>query len=238
MKYNGGKYRIAKELATVISMFNPVVYWEPFVGAGNVIQYVNAPVKIGSDVDTHIYSYLESIRDGWLPPISIDEIEYQFYKIYQPITRECYALKASIGYGCSFGGKFFGGFARSPNVGRNYAREVYSQSLKQAPRLKGIEFKNQSYLDGMPLGVNVIYCDPPYANTTNCGARKPFDSKLFWDWCRAVAMRGITVLVTEFTAPSFAIEIWRKEKFTDLKRKDGNKVMTERLFLVTGEGTL
>lgn len=233
MQYNGGKYRVAKELAAVISMFNPKVYWEPFVGAGNVIQYVNAPVKIGSDLDIHIVSYLESVRDGWLPPTEISEVEYQFYKLYEPRTRECYATKAAVGYGCSFGGKFFGGFARDPRKARNFARTTHDHARKQSPALKGIDFRNQSYIEFVPAGVNVIYCDPPYAGTTECGSRRHFDSELFWAWCRAMVLTGVTVLVTEFAAPPFALEIWNREKFTDLRRADGNKVMTERLFMVT-----
>jgi DNA adenine methylase len=235
MQYTGGKYKVAKELAGIISLFAPRVYWEPFVGAGNVIQYVNAPVRIGSDLDIHIATFLECLRDGWLPPAEVSEAEYRFYKIYEPITRECYATKAAIGYGCSFGGKWFGGYAPTPKdrPNRKYAAQCRVQSIKQAPMLKGINFKNQSYLDGLPEGVDLIYCDPPYANTTRCGVGKQFDSKLFWDWCRAVALRGITVLVTEFTAPAFAMEIWSKKKPADLRRGD-NKAMTERLFLVRG----
>lgn len=235
MQYVGGKYKVAKELAAIISMFNPRVYWEPFVGAGNVIQYVKAPVKIGSDLDIHIVSYLECVRDGWLPPAEVSEVEHRFYKNYQPITRECYATKAAIRYGCSFGGDFFGGYARDIRKGtsNSFARACRNQAFKQAPLLKDIQFKNQSYADGIPEGANVIYCDPPYANTTKCGTKESFDSKFFWEWCWAVAQRGITVLVTEFTAPPFAMEIWKREKFADLRKSGSNKVMTERLFLVT-----
>lgn len=193
---------------------------------------MQAPVKIGTDLDRHIVSYLECIRDGWLPPVDVTEEEYKFYKIYEPITRECYATKAAVGYGCSFGGKFFDGFARDRRAKLTFAQRVYQASIEQAPRLKDTTFKTQSYMEGLPEGVNVIYCDPPYRNTTNCGAKKPFDSDAFWNWCWAVALRGITVLVTEFSAPPFAMEIWSREKFTDLRRNDGNKVMTERLFLV------
>lgn len=233
MKYTGGKYKVAKELATVISLFNPKVYWEPFVGAGNVIQYVDAPFKIGTDLDLHIVSYLECIRDGWLPPTDVSEADHRFYKKYIPQSREEYALKAAIGYGCSFGGGFFHGFARDPKSERNYGREVHSGSIKQAPRLKDICFGNLSYHEWIPTGVDVVYCDPPYANTTRCGNKEPFDSELFWLWCKALVMCGVTVLVTEFSAPSFAVEIWNKEKNADLRRADGNKVMTERLFMVT-----
>lgn len=83
MQYIGGKYKVAKELAGIISSFKPRVYWEPFVGAGNVIQYVDAPVKIGTDIDRHITSYLECVRDGWLPPAQVSEDDWRALKAYR-----------------------------------------------------------------------------------------------------------------------------------------------------------
>lgn len=235
MQYMGGKYKIAKELAGVISTFNPRVYWEPFVGAGNVIQYVNAPFKIGSDIDIHVVSYLQRVRDGWLPPNEITEEQWKFYRDYQPKNSEEYALKAAVGYGCSFGGRFFEGYARDPRSDRNFAKTVRNYSVKQAPLLNGIDFRNHGYCENVPDGVDLIYCDPPYSNLNHGGRGtnfKHFDTDLFWQWCQCLATAGVTVLVSEFTAPNFALEIWSKDKNTDLRKGEGKKVMTERLFAV------
>lgn len=138
-----------------------------------------------------------------------------------------------MGYGCSFGGRFFEGFARDSARGQNFARAVIDGSRKQAPLLKGTQFQAVSYGEIHPAGVDVVYCDPPYVGTKPVGTREPFDSELFWAWCQALVICGVTVLVTEFTAPSFAKEIWRRDKYTDLRRNDGREVMTERLFKVT-----
>lgn len=233
MQYIGGKFKVAKELAGIISLFSPKVYWEPFVGAGNVIQYVQSPVKIGSDIDLHIVSYLECVRDGWLPPVDISEPEWRFWKGYTPVTRECYATRAAVGYGSSFGGRFFEGYARDSRRAYPTSRATYNQSVKQAPMLQGIQFRALSYFQEIPVGVDVVYCDPPYAGTKPVGTREPFNSEVFWLWCQALVAFGVTVLVTEFTAPPFAREIWSREKYTDLRRTDGKEVMTERLFMVT-----
>jgi DNA adenine methylase len=228
MQYNGGKTRIARELAAVISSFKPKVYWEPFVGAANIIQLVEAPIRIGSDIDPHIISYLQSIQAGWLPPSEISKEDYYSWKQKIPATREEFAMKAIVGYQYSFGGKFFNGFNCSPRSIGN-GREV---SKKQASKIQGIQFNLSSFLEYLPSGVDLIYADPPYAGTTRVGSQLHFDSSIFWAWALACSLTGIRVLVSEFSAPSFAIEIWRKEKAQQLRRSDGQTVMTERLYLV------
>lgn len=228
MQYNGGKARIARELAAVISSFQPKVYWEPFCGGANVIQEVKAPIRIGSDADIHIISYLQSLQAGWLPPSEITKVDYDFWKLKVPTVRDEFAMKAIVGYQYSFAGKFFNGFNCSPRSIGN-GRSV---SEKQAPKLQGIQFQCRTYEKEIPKGTDLIYCDPPYKGTTKCGSSNYFDSDFFWAWCLACSLSGIRVLVTEFSAPSFATEIWRKEKSQQLRRSDGSTVMTERLFLV------
>lgn len=46
----------------------------------------------------------------------------------------------------------------------------------------------------------LVYCDPPYANTTQYGAFDGFDHKVFWDKMREWA-RCNTVVVSEYEAP-------------------------------------
>jgi DNA adenine methylase len=229
MQYNGGKARIARELAAVISSFKPKVYWEPFVGAANVIQLVEAPVRIGSDIDPHIISYLQCIQAGWLPPSEISKEDYYAWKQKVTSTREEFATKAAIGYGASFSGKWFGGYQYGPG---SAVGNVRNSAIKQSPRLQKIQFKLTSFLEFLPQGVNLIYADPPYRGTTKCGSFNYFNSDFFWAWALACSLTGIRVLVSEFLAPSFATEIWSKEKYTDLRRSDGQTVMTERLYLV------
>ena len=228
MQYNGGKAKIARELAAIISSFEPKVYWEPFCGAANVIQEVKAPIRIGSDRDIHIISYLQSLQAGWLPPADVSKSDYEFWKSKEPVSREEFAIKALIGYQYSFGGKFFNGFNCSPRSIGN-GRSV---SEKQALKVQGIKFECREYQTWLPEGTDLIYADPPYRGTTRVGSQNGFNSNFFWAWALACSLSGVRVLVTEFSAPSFAIEIWRKEKSRQLRRSDGSTVMTERLFLV------
>ncbi len=51
---------------------------------------------------------------------------------------------------------------------------------------------------------SLIYCDPPYVNTT--GYRDKIDHDTFWQWCRDKAKEGHTVFISSEIAPDdFAI---------------------------------
>ena len=110
-----------------------------------------------------------------------------------PLTKEEYyqvksikdngpsALVAFVGFVCSFGSKYWGGFAANAK-GRDYCAEGCRNVTKQAPLLRDVEFSCGSY-DTMEIPPNsIIYCDPPYAGTT--GYRNSFDSEKFYQWCR------------------------------------------------------
>ena len=52
MLYMGGKHRLAKDLLPIIlaeRRDESQLYWEPFVGGGNVIQYVKGK-RLGTDI--------------------------------------------------------------------------------------------------------------------------------------------------------------------------------------------
>lgn len=230
MQYNGGKGHVARELAAVLSgAAAGLAYWEPFVGAGNVIQHVHASRRLGSDADGHIIAYLNAIRDGWTPPTSLTEEEYKTLQACRDCSGD--ALVAFAGYGCSFGGKFFAGYARREGSNaETFATYASRGAGKQRPLLQAVDFVHAPYWE-MPFGhADVIYCDPPYAGTTRCGSGKAFDSARFWAWAQERARESI-VLVSEFSAPSFSVEVWAKSKAAALRKTDGT-AMVERLFLV------
>ena len=239
MQYNGGKFKCAKELALILAGHIGCceTYWEPFVGAANIIcrPELSCYQRFGSDIDENMIALLSRVRDGWEPPRDITEEVYAHAKQHpEDFSPE---MRAFIGYGCSFGGKWFGGYARHKKDvrGESYAPTGKSSLLKQAPLLKSIQFKPATYSSN-PFGkVDLIYCDPPYLGTTNAG-RSKFNHDLFWDWCREQARQGSLVYVSEQTSPAFAKCIWEKE-FTPgsgLRRKD-SRGLVEKLFLVHGE---
>lgn len=224
MRYNGGKSACAKDIASLINKFNPVVYWEPFVGAANVIQYVNAGKRKGTDKCPYIICLLQAIQAGWVPPQYITEDKYKYFKEHKPLD----PMTAFIGYGCSFGGKWFGGYARSNN--RNYALNAHNSLLKQASLLTGIEFKCDDYNSNTIVAIaDLIYCDPPYANTTKAGSSNSFDTATFWQWAATLSTTK-TVLVSEFVAPDDWVCVYEKTISDGLRRKDNSK-MVEKLFI-------
>jgi len=227
MRYNGGKFAVAKDIAEIIAACSSgETYWEPFVGAANVICRPELAhfTRYGSDLDPNIIMLLNAVKGGWVPPTSVTEQEYAEAKLAEPS-----ALRAFIGYGCSFGGKFFGGYARSGT--RNYAGNAHRSLLKQADLLRHVALAHSTYRDE-PFGkADVIYCDPPYKGTTRCGSASDFDSAAFFEWCIKKAECGSRVFVSEFQAPKEFKKIWDR-RITDGLRKSGTShEMIERLFV-------
>src|SRR3990167_10265864 len=126
MQYFGGKAKIAKEIADILNQnISNQAFIEPFCGSCNVLQYINAPNIYAYDVHKPLISMWKNIQNGWIPPKNISEKEYQIAKTLSDED----PLKAFVGFGSSFGGKYFGGYARSPGRtenSRNYALMAYN----------------------------------------------------------------------------------------------------------------
>ena len=172
MKYMGSKNRIAKHLLPIILKDRKPGQWyvEPFVGGANMIDKVGGN-RIGADSNEHVIEALKFIRDCSTPKNNIEfsEKDYnnaiEFYRAtlkIEPI--ECYALIAF-----SFGAKWCGGWSRGKNssgMERDYVAEQHRASEKQKQLLQGVKLISSSYSELNIPPNSIIYCDPPYANTT------------------------------------------------------------------------
>lgn len=227
----GSKARFAKEILPLILAGRTVgqTYVEPFVGGFNMIQHVENP-RIANDSHFYLIELFRAIQGGWIPPDEVTESEYKLIKSnpenYHP------KLVGFVGFGCSYAGKWFGGYARgNANNGatRNYCLESKRNILKQAPLLNGVEILNQDYtkLDLPPH--SLIYCDPPYANTTKY--KHTFDSSKFWGWVRTKAKEGHCIFVSEYSAPSDFHSIWERTTNNTLVKETGQKQGTEHLWI-------
>jgi DNA adenine methylase len=226
MRYFGGKARLAKELASVINSFKARSYHEPFCGMYSVGSLVTAPRRTASDVHPDLIMLFNAVQEGWIGPEFVTEEEYARLKVSEPS-----AMRGYVGFGSSYGGKFFGGYARDPKSDRNYTAECRAGWLKLLPYIEDVRFTCQSYKD-YDGDAELIYCDPPYVGTTGFTAGK-FDGDEFWRWVRDKS-RYATVLVSEYTAPKWATEIWQKKVKTDMNARDGGKLSrVEKLFCVT-----
>ncbi len=230
MKYMGSKARFAKEILPIILHDREEwqFYVEPFCGGANVIDKVDGN-RIGSDVNQYLIELLKALSNGWVPPENVSEIEYRSAKdkmIVDPVT-------AFVGFGCSFGGKFFGGYARGKNNSgswRNYASETKRNLLAQAPNLRGIDFRCGSYSDLDIPKNSIIYCDPPYEGTTKYST-SGLDYKAFWQWCRDMSSAGHKVYVSEYNAPDDFECVWEKKTNANFDSgRVGGSERIERLF--------
>jgi DNA adenine methylase len=227
MKYLGGKSKIVKDICPIIQSYVDKAkgYWEPFVGSAWVISNISHSNRIASDISADLIVLWQGLQNGWIPPDSVTEEEYKELKKCEPS-----AMRGFVGFGCSWGGKWFGGYARGKtNKGesRNYALESKTSLAKKMQGLKDVKFFHKDYQTQSPSGY-VIYCDPPYAGTTEY--KDKFNHTEFWDWVRKVSQNNV-VLVSEFTGPDDFDVIWSKEKLTDLGSSDNKQlVVTEKLF--------
>lgn len=227
MKYMGSKNRHAKELLKIILKETPIwaTYVEPFVGGGNVIDKVPRK-KIGYDSNALTINALLQIRDTptLLPKNKLEYTEKQ-YKIDKEKNKNGYAA-----FALSYGGKCWGGWCRDGLGKRDYVKEAYNNAQKQTKGLQGCILEVKQYNEIKLKKPCVIYCDPPYFNTTKY--KTQFNHYKFWRWALKMANLGHTVLVSEYNAPSFCKELWSKPVNSSLTKNTGSKKAIEKLFKV------
>jgi DNA adenine methylase len=223
MRYMGGKMRIGKQLAAVINGFAPTVYHEPCCGMFSVGKHVKAEVKTAADINPDLIMLLEAVRDGWdNMPVNVTEEQYGELK-----SSESSALRGFVGFGCSFFGKFFGGFARDSKM-NDFGTIARDNMRKLRPFLQGVDFSCQPYWS-YTGDADMIYCDPPYSGTVAFESGT-FNHTRFWEWVRE---QSAIVLVSEYKAPSDFEVIWEKQVRTTMNsgKKGGNgHDRVERLF--------
>lgn len=234
MRYMGGKAKVGKQIAAVLlTEPAPSLYLEPFVGACGVMEHV-APIMrergvscVGADKNGEMIAFWRAIQSGWTPPENVDEAEYRRVRAD---ANEDPALRGFVSVGCSFGGKVWGGYARSG--ARNYAKNAQRSIKAAAPAVKCVSFVESDYLDWSDVEKALVYLDPPYAATVGWGG---FDSLEFWRWAESMSRRNV-VFVSEYVAPVGWTEVWSKTLPSGLRcgnnGSDGRH--TERLFRFRG----
>lgn len=219
MKYFGGKVRVSKELSNYL---NSVIkenqsFVDLFCGSCNVVSKVKAKDKYANDNHKHLIAMWKALQEGWQPPTVVTEEEYQYVK--KNVDEKPY-LSSFIGFGCSYAGKWFGGYARSGD--RNYAKNACNSIAKKTIGLEGVQFSCGSS-DDFDIPTNsLVYCDIPYKNTTGYSTGV-FDHNAFYVWCKGKTEEGHTVLVSEYkhNVPDDALIVWEKESKKDIRNKDG-----------------
>lgn len=237
MKYMGSKARIAKHILHIMLKDRKEgQYWvEPFVGGANMIDKVGGP-RIGADFNNYVVLALKLIRDdaSSIPDVITEDMYRDMQK-----NKTLDGLTGFTSFAMSFGGKFFGGYRRDKRGSNGCVENMKTQTrrsrqdaIRQSVRLQDVILVNASY-DELEIPSNsIIYCDPPYENTTSY--KDKFNHSKFWQWCRDMANKGHKIFVSEYHAPDDFECIWQMEVNSSLTKDTGSKKATEKLFTYVG----
>jgi DNA adenine methylase len=233
MNYQGSKLKQSKLILPIIlaDRHPEQPYVEPFVGGFNMIDKVEG-YRVANDKHPYLIALFKSILDGWIPPEYTSENQYDLIKNNKEAYEPC--LVGFVGFCCSYGGKWFGGYARGKNAAgehRNHGAEGKRRLLKQKSSLSGVKIFNKDYLDLKVPDHSIVYCDPPYRGTTPYGwAQLSVEYSVFWDWCRQKSKDGCTIFVSENEAPEDFACVWEKEVPNTMALGTIGQVRYDRLF--------
>lgn len=225
MRYLGGKSKIRKEVARFLeSIREGRDYLEPFVGGGWVLQEMTGQ-RTASDGNVALIAMYQALQQGWEPPDFVSESEY----INARSLSDDSPMKAFIGFGCSFAGKWFGGYARSNNK-TCYAATSKRSLMKQLPLIQHVRFMACDYRNHEPINM-LVYCDPPYANTTSYGAFDGFNHSTFWETMRQWSANN-TVVISEYSAPDDFICVAEFRSRMGMTTDESRPIRSEKLFML------
>jgi DNA adenine methylase len=224
MQYFGGKARIAKPLAQYLN--SQLKEGQPFVdlfcGSCNVISKIDSNrTRIANDLHKELIAMWKYVQKGGELP---DNISKAGYETVRELGESW--LRGFVGFGCSFAGKFFGGYARG-GEGRNYCSNAKNSILKKMENLGDVVFLNQSYKDVVLPKYSMLYCDIPYKDSTQYSVGS-FNHQEFYKWAEEKSKEGFTVLVSEYrgNVPSGWKVVWEYCSKKDIRDSDGTQKRT------------
>jgi DNA adenine methylase len=232
MQYLGGKSKLARKIVNAIQKDTPIrEIWEPFCGGAAVTYELSRRGfrGVASDIHPALIHMYKALQSGWEPPLDITEEQYRDAKLLPDSDPN----KAFFGFGCSFGGKWFGGYARSR--GRHHGNESYRSILSMSSLWAdaGWVFEILSFFDIPVFDMQaIIYCDPPYCGTQGYSTGF-FDSGGFWSTCKRWA-ELIPVYVSEFDCPIPADMLLEITRTRAVNGERGRPVVKDRLFKIKG----
>lgn len=238
MRYLGGKRRINGWVANIIleQSEGRQVALEPFIGSAAVTVKLCHRFKtyIASDAHPDLVMMWNAAIQRSPFPGSIDKEVYAKFRSAEPSP-----MRGLVGFGASWGGKWFGGYAGSvwDKHHQKYTKDYYQTALRSVLsdahvlRSAGVRVLHKQYSDWRPGSGVVVYCDPPYSATTGY-AGATFNSRDFWEWARQRSLAGATVLVSEYTAPSGWHCVAQRQRKHMLRVVQGEEqnVATEKVF--------
>lgn len=221
MRYLGSKNRISKDISNIINYIIENNDIENFVslfcGSCAIEFKVKCKNKILNDKHEYLIEMFNGIKNGYELPDVITKEQYIDIKNNKDRDR---VLSGFVGFGCSFSGKWWGGYAKDNHSNANYCKQSKNSLLTYIDEINNSTFLCKDYKDVIIPKNCIVYCDPPYKNTTGYSV-KGFNSDEFWEYVRKLSNECI-VLISEEQAPIDFIKIYSKE-LTRTVNKNGNK---------------
>lgn len=190
------------------------------------------------DSNHYIIAFWNSVQDDWVPPIITKD---QYDDIKKNPSNYPPELVGWAGVGCSYCGKWFGGFARDliskDGKPRYYQDEALRHVLHQRQFLMQTTFLCLSDLDKATFKSRVsdacVYIDPPYNGTLKY--KDDFNHTQFINNCLTLSQcNDVFVSEYEINHPDFKL-IWEQPVTSSLRTtKSGStaKQSIERLYKV------
>ena len=229
MQYFGGKARISKELSYFFN--NQLKDNQPFVdmfcGSCNIIAKINSDrVRIANDKHKYLISMWKDLQNGVDFPKELTEVQYKYISKH---LDENQGLSGFVGFGCSFSGKWWGGYARRKPIQRNYCLNAYNSTIKKIKTMDTVQFYNLDYKDVFIPSGSLIYCDIPYKNKTQYNSKEVgrFNHVEFYQWVKDNSSK-YDIYISEYfenNPKEFEI-VWKKESKQDIKNKENKSYKT------------
>ena len=233
MQTLGGKHHLATEISAIIASARKAEddFWDLCCGTGNVCAAVTGGRRFAVDVVPSLVSCLRETAAGrWKPPNELSKETYDDLHARWKLDRAIDdPLVAFAALGCSFGGKWFGGYARRKPGARKLPLTLAAGSakglLKKAKNLFDVTFICDLWQNWIDRISGVAYIDPEYANTTKYSAAPRHDPVSFWRSADALSER-CRVFVSEYAGPPHWREVAAWPKYKRIARGQ----CVERLF--------
>lgn len=221
--YMGSKLKYKNEivpiLQNIIDKNNVTSYWEPFVGGANIIDAIKCSSRFGADKNTILIAlFQQGQKDFSKIPTSCTREQFnEAREIYKKRILDSdipLYVQGAYAFFHSFAAKGFCGSYAEAGRSRDVYGERYRRFKSQIPNLKDVVFICSEYKDLDIEDKSLVYCDPPYENTTQYGYawEKGFNHKEYWDWVRALSQRCYVVCSEQQFPDDFEV-IWEKQGF-------------------------
>jgi DNA adenine methylase len=239
MRYFGGKAKIAKELSVVLNKYlenNDKPFIDAFCGSCNIVSKIDDKrIRIANDKHKELIAMWQWVKKMGVERLPTDVSRELYYYVKTSTTSPDW-LKGFVGFGCSFAGKWWGGYAgQDERTTCSYATNAYNSIKKKMVGLKDVSFTCGNYFDiTIPAVPSIIYCDIPYKNTTSY-SNGTFNHEQFYAWAYSMKALGHIVLVSEYemnVEEAMRVNIvWRKESRKDIRDGEGKQQSTTEVLI-------